>query len=388
MRLVNLSSSSQGSTDNQLIWNALWCTVRIEIVRCQPFRMLDTRQPSARPQLAIIADDLTGALDAAAPFAGRGLATIVVADLADLGPALAEAPDILSVSTQSRELAPDAAAERVARVAGALPAGLRLFKKIDSRLKGNIEAELSALPAERLLVLPAIPEFGRIVRDGSLSGFGVDTPIPVAAALGRHAGRSTVPDTLSGEDMAGALAAADGALLVGARGLAEALAGMLSDTLVACAVPPGMRLSMVVGSRDPITLAQVNALREGHSGLCYIPAPNGDAPAHSVWEEAGRLTLLQAVPGDAPATGEAVVSALAESLCRTCLNGRTMLLLTGGATAAKVLARLGIGRVRLSGEVLPGMPLARAGGFVLITKSGGFGSTEALKLIADAVCGG
>ena len=35
--------------------------------------------------LAILADDLTGACDAAAPFARRGLATVVLLDLASLG---------------------------------------------------------------------------------------------------------------------------------------------------------------------------------------------------------------------------------------------------------------------------------------------------------------
>lgn len=338
-----------------------------------------------RLQLIIIADDLTGALDAAGPFAERGLATTVVADAADLEPALIEAPAILSINTHSREIAPDEAARKVAAVVRALPAGIRLFKKIDSRLKGNIEAELSAIPFERLAMLPAIPEFGRIVRNGQLAGFGVDVPICVVATLGKHAQSAVIPDTESREDMASALSAADGRLLVGARGLAEALARTLPNGPARGGIPPERRVTMVVGSRDPITLSQVQTLREAYPDLLFVAAPNGVAAAEDASSRAPRITVLQAVPGERPATGEAVAAALAKSLRDTCLEGRNMLLLTGGATAAGVLARLGIGRMQLSGELLPGLPIAHTGELTLITKSGGFGAVGALKDVADAV---
>lgn len=347
--------------------------------------MLSTQKSSSRLQLAIIADDLTGALDAAAPFAGRGLATIVVANPSDLEEALAEAPAVLSVSTRSREITPDDAMREVARVVEALPSGVRLFKKVDSRLKGNIEAELSALPSGRLLVLPAIPEFGRVVRGGGLEGFGVEKPVPIAAALGRHAARAAIPDTGTREEMAKALAAAGDALLVGARGLAEAMAATLPEGPVGCDLPPQRRATFVVGSRDPITLAQVEALRRAHPDLLHIEAPNGLADRQNSAGEAPPITLLQAVPGEAPASGKAVAAALAESLCHRCLAGRNMLLLTGGATAETVLEALAIRRMRLFGEFLPGMPVAQAGRLVLITKSGGFGAPDALQCVADAV---
>ena len=63
--------------------------------------------------IAIVADDLTGAPDSAAPFAARGADTRVAAtpDLDRLG---APMPAVLSVSTTSRHLAVQTASDVVA----------------------------------------------------------------------------------------------------------------------------------------------------------------------------------------------------------------------------------------------------------------------------------
>jgi D-threonate/D-erythronate kinase len=334
-------------------------------------------------QLAVVADDLTGALDTAAPFAARGLRTIVVADPSELKDALAENFDVISLTTLSREVEPEEAARRVAEAVVALPPDVRLFKKIDSRMKGNLEAELSALPPQELLVVPGIPEFGRVVRAGKIEGFGVEKPTSVAAALGRFAARALVPDTETREDMARALAAAGGRLLVGARGAAEALATQITGREMPAAMSlPKAPTMMVIGSRDPITLAQVEVLRGAHPHLHYVPAPNGRA----VFDESASrpaLTLLQAVPGEKNASAEEVSAALAESLGRFRADISGILVLTGGATAEKVLNRLKIGRMRLVGEFLPGLPVSQAGELLVLTKSGGFGEADTLKRIAD-----
>ncbi len=47
--------------------------------------------------LVIVADDLTGALDTAAPFAARGLRTEVVLKVAAVAEGLALLPDVLSI---------------------------------------------------------------------------------------------------------------------------------------------------------------------------------------------------------------------------------------------------------------------------------------------------
>ena len=102
--------------------------------------------------LTIIGDDLTGALDASAPFAARGLRVAVALGPEHVAAALATDPDVIAVTTESREISPQAARDAVLRVARALP-DVRILKKVDSRLKGNIEAELSALEFASALAL-------------------------------------------------------------------------------------------------------------------------------------------------------------------------------------------------------------------------------------------
>lgn len=315
-------------------------------------------------RLAIIADDLTGALDAAAPFAGRGLRTCVALSPEALPEAL-EA-EVVAVSTRSREISPDAARAAVELALSALPPGTRIFKKIDSRMKGNIAAELAAIPAKRMLVAPAIPDFGRVVRNGHVQGFGVDTPIAIAPLLGRPA---EIPDTQTEADMA-ALDTED-ALLVGARGLAEALAMRLTGRAATAPKLAGPRGLLVIGSRDPITMAQIAA-----TGIAPTPAPNGMIP-----DTAG--VLVQATPGATVEDPATVAANLARGIMA--LPRPDTLFLTGGATAEAVLSGLGIRTLQLLGECLPGLPVARAGGMTIVAKSGGFGDTNTLARIARMI---
>lgn len=334
----------------------------------------------ARPVLCIIADDLTGALDAAAPFAGRGLSVRVALSPAALPDVLSAGADVVAVNTASREIPEDAAVARVAQVRAALPAGLRIFKKVDSRLKGHVAAELAALGPARLLVAPAIPVFGRIVQAGAVTGFGTQAPIPVAQALGDLADRALIPDTASAGDMQAALLAAPGdALPVGARGLAEALAIRLSGrTTLLPFRPRAARALLVIGSRDPITLAQVAALR-ARGGVDWRAAPDG---ALSDRAPCAALTLVQATDGGGQADGAAVAAALAAAVHPRLTRDARALFLSGGATAEAVLAAMGIGHLLLHGECLPGVPAATADGRIVLTKSGGFGTSDLLSDLA------
>lgn len=104
--------------------------------------------------LAIVADDLTGALDAAAPFASRGLHTEIALTVEAIPGALSEHPQVISVNIGSREMDVVSAQQATAAALAALPPGSRLFKKIDSRLKGHIAAELDIIPFRSALLLP------------------------------------------------------------------------------------------------------------------------------------------------------------------------------------------------------------------------------------------
>jgi uncharacterized protein YgbK (DUF1537 family) len=326
-------------------------------------------------RLAIVADDLTGALDAAAPFAARGLATVVALGVDDLDAALATGADVVGISTDSREISPEAARQVVAECVARLPRGLPIFKKIDSRLKGNIAAELDAIPFSRALVIPAIPAFGRWMRNGRLDGFGVAQPIDIAARLGRHAGSAAIPDIDEQGDIERALASVAHDLPVGARGLAEALAARMAPVAApATEVPITAPVLCVIGSTDPITTGQVERLR-GAMKVAYIAAPDGELP--HILPALGGVTVLQATAGTG-ADPIVVAERLGAAVARLGPLAGATLVLSGGATAQVVLRALGIGILDLRGEALAGLPIARAGGFTIITKSGGFGQPDAL----------
>ena len=124
--------------------------------------------------VAIVADDLTGALDAAAPFAVLGLKTRVLLDFDRVASAAGTNTQVLSLTTESRHLSPHAADERVwnATRAALAHAPRVLLKKIDSTLRGNVADEiLAGLRASGLrhaLIAPAVPRHGRSMRAGEV----------------------------------------------------------------------------------------------------------------------------------------------------------------------------------------------------------------------------
>lgn len=339
--------------------------------------------------LVIIADDLTGALDTAAPFAARKLRTEVALTLDAVARKLGESPDVLSINLASRELAAGETYQLMRRVFAMLPPDIRLFKKVDSRLKGHISVELDAFSYARALVAPAIPAFGRVVRQGHVEGFGVAAPISVAAALGSHADRSSIIDASTDCELQDALAAgeAEGVdLLVGARGLAEALAIKMTGVAEAGLVePPEGPALFVIGSHDPITSAQVERMR-ACEGVSYSAAPNGiiDGPP----PEKSPLTLVQAIDGDRQLAPDEVARNLSTSVHPQLTQQAQTLMLCGGATAEAVLRMMGIDCFRLEGECLPGLGLAYAGKQCIIAKSGGFGEPETLATLAAKLHGG
>jgi len=331
--------------------------------------------------LAIIGDDLTGALDASAPFASRGLAVAVALGPAHVAEALATGPDVIAVTTESRDMPPEGARDAVLQVIRALPA-VRILKKVDSRLKGNIKAELSALEFGSALAAPAIPEFGRIVQDGAVMGFGVDVPIMVRERLGVSAANVAIPDVSTVSEMRAALDAAGEALLIGARGLADVLADRMASSKPRLIERlPGPHALFVLGSRDPITLVQADLLRK-MPGTSYLGAESG--VVREALPDAPRL-LLQAVPGVDTFGPDEVSASLAQAVAPLLRPGFGTALLSGGATASACLRAVGAGVLRVRGECLPGLVVAEWEGVTVITKSGGFGDPRCLTRIATMI---
>jgi uncharacterized protein YgbK (DUF1537 family) len=122
-------------------------------------------------RLGIIADDLTGANDTGVQFSKRGLVTTVLLDTEASRDVMGDA-DVVVINTDSRWIDPNAAYRRVKEAAEVLrSAGIaKVYKKLDSALRGNVGAELDAvmdvLQAKVAFVVPAFPDAGRVTVGG------------------------------------------------------------------------------------------------------------------------------------------------------------------------------------------------------------------------------
>lgn len=298
--------------------------------------------------VALVADDLTGALDAAAPFAGRGLRvkvhrspdTLPAPDGGTDGPsapgsARSGAPlreptgAVLAVSTSSRHLAP-AAARAVVKVAARrlLAWTPRLgFKKIDSTLRGPVPDEVAAAMAafgrRSALVCPAFPAAGRIVRDGEVFVYGeplreteyvrdLRTPAPGESLEALFARVGAVRRLRPGESLPGrpgdgivvadaqtqahldrlaTLVAEHGrdVLAVGSDGLAAGLAHLFGarGRPARIAGGAGRIVLFALGSRAGTTAEQASRLLDANPGLPVVEAPAGRLDAKAAARAAG-----------------------------------------------------------------------------------------------------
>ncbi|MCD8139586.1 MAG: hypothetical protein LUE17_07390 [Planctomycetaceae bacterium] len=369
---------------------------------------------------AVLADDMTGAGDAGVHFAAAGLRTALALDPARIAAALAD-HDVVSLSTESRFLQPDAAAEGVAAaVRSCRAAGVtHYFKKIDSTLRGNLAAELSTAlresGGEAVLLCPAMPKTGRTVVGGVLLVDGVPvvetelgrdpfTPVPhsrislllpgfvsidialdeVRAGVASVAARmdalvdagctAIVADAVRDDDLA-ILAAAlrlcgRSILPAGAGGFAEAVAGAPRSA----AGPDAMgRLLAVVGSLTSAASAQIaHALdRDLYTALSIdmdraLADPDRElarlADAAAGAGDGDLLIANTAVPRRADALDRSLglrAAAFFGAAARTVAAraGCTRLYVTGGSTAVAVADALGLDAITLVRECMPGVVL-------------------------------
>jgi D-threonate/D-erythronate kinase len=241
----------------------------------------------------------------------------------------------------------------------------------------------------RALVAPAIPAQGRITENGRLVGAGIATPIDIAARFSGSGCDLSIPDTRNDDDMDAALAwfgEGPSRLLVGAAGLAAALARHLAPggsgpVLEAFAAP----MLLAIGSRDPITLAQVDALRARRS-VAEVKAPGGCIAGPRPTDGVVLLQLVQGgTEGHASEVGARFARTAADLLHEA---GTRTLFACGGETADGILGELAAGVLMVEGELLPGVPVSRmsASGRALrlVTKSGGFGGADTLIAVVDA----
>ena len=381
----------------------------------------------------IIADDLTGACDTGALYAGRGPVGVFVA------PELPGSDwEAAVVDTETRALPAAQAARAVRQVASVMSgrlAGRTVFKKIDSTCRGPIAAELDALVAgmgaRAALVCPAFPALGRTIVDGRLSVHGVpahesavgqdpDYPGATSSLLDILAQGSTLPisllpleevrgsrdrlwrtvgerrglvaaDALTDADLdalAGAACGHAGVFLAGSAGLARAAAAASGQAT--CIVPmpkPGAWL-VVAGSRHPATRAQLARLEaSGVVGVTVDEASEADSTRVIAALLAGRPAFVAS--GDAPQEPRLQVADRLASLVRVILAQvvPALVVLTGGETAIAVMRALHARRLELDGAPAPGLALGRlvADDFTplpVLTKAGGFGAPDLFASLA------
>jgi uncharacterized protein YgbK (DUF1537 family) len=135
------------------------------------------------PRWLILADDLTGAADTAIAFARRRLPAKVV--WGDSRPQDHVDTVALAYDLATRELDAPAAARRHGEVLRKfLIPGMRVFKKVDSTLRGHPAEEIAAMldvlladtPRVRVVMAPSFPATGRTVRGGDVHVHGIPLP--------------------------------------------------------------------------------------------------------------------------------------------------------------------------------------------------------------------
>lgn len=355
-----------------------------------------------------LADDLSGALDAAAAFhhAGR---SVTVALSCDDWPE----PDgaVLGLTTETRNLRPVAAAARIAAtLAEAQARGARLvYKKIDSTLRGPIGAEVAALcaalPQVRVLFCPANPPAGRTVRDGVLrvhgvpvaeTDFGRDPANPVRTSAVREllGGAATervwIADAETEADLAGAIERMEAAgqpwVGVGSGALAKALAARRSSR--ERGAPPvwdGPRSGpalFVCGSAHPVNRPQAAELARAtgwisHEVKVSEPGASVAEVEASVRARGGAILRIEAPRAASEAALRAITATASRVVHRA---GITRLFVTGGETAFALGTALGLRRLQFGAEIEPGLSISvgEAGGRRMIwaVKPGGFGDVQ------------
>jgi uncharacterized protein YgbK (DUF1537 family) len=373
-------------------------------------------------QLIIVADDLTGAADSAA----RGHAAGLSAEIWLQPPLFPANADLVALTSDSRHLPADIAAQQVRATVAAMPMPHApvWYKKIDSTLRGHLGAEISAMLAaltkEHAVIAPAFPAQHRGLRAGMLvaeqaaAGLHLPTMLagygPVAAfglaavrqgsdrlahALRQAAAqaRLLVFDALTDADLAIVAAAAEralpNALLCGSAGLAAILAARLAPA----ADHPDERAAAV---RGPLLIVVGSASTRAHEQIAFLRS-SGQYAAYQIGDtiEPGGRDLLLHLPELGPqaaldsAASRRVSEALAEQAHTIVQRERPgLLVLVGGDTAIAVLARLGIDSLRVMRELLPGVPLAygrdRTGSlYTLALKAGSHGDAAALGTIVQ-----
>lgn len=352
---------------------------------------------SVQSPLTILADDLTGACDAAVAFT-----PVCHSVRVHINSETSSAGWIQAITTESRDLRATEAEARILNVASRLPSHTELFKKIDSVFRGNTATEIAATLRhahfDLAVIAPAYPALGRTVIKGvlninddvsagrtlrltdlladagcSLTLLPLNLPANEFAAALRTSLSKRKPailcDATSQEDLArivsGARSLNNRILWIGSSGLAHALAAEFPPLKSNRATHPRAGHTIFfIGSTHPVTRAQIDHLL-----------------SHTARTRA--MTLFPVVLGETTADDIRRVTATHDPTEIGCL------FMTGGDTAHFICRVLDIHALHLEREFAPGVPLAMAeggpfDGVPVVLKSGGFGEPDLFCRLLEA----
>ena len=387
-------------------------------------------------QLFIIADDFTGALDAAIPFGQAGIPAVVFRGAEVPWSSLPEDTQVVSVNIASRHLPPEQAGQLCADAArDALAHGVPLLmKKTDSALRGNIGSELAALMysggGHPLYFLPAFPAAGRTTCDGiqywngvpvAETAYGRDPFNPVmtsevAAVIARQSAlpiqllrpHDPIPAQTNTIYIADASEDADlvrfctglpdqsqPLLLAGCAVLAAALAETWSGKPSRHQRASIHHLLVVSGSLHPVSRSQIRSA--ANSGIpLYTLNPSDEDQSHLVTDvaealRASPIVLVETtgnadVPGSPSDCSDRIAAAAAEILLHS--GNDTALAVFGGDTLLSIASLYLQDGFHPESELASGIPVTRAERkdgvpITIVSKSGGFGAVDIVDQIAD-----
>ncbi|SNS91743.1 four-carbon acid sugar kinase family protein [Rhodococcoides kyotonense] len=377
---------------------------------------------NARPDLLILADDLSGAAECAAVFLRREV------DLAiDIDTLQSEA-DVRVVDLGTRIMSGADASARLAATLDGLPARVSVLKKIDSMLRGNIGPEVEALAATGpVVVAAALPVLNRVVVDGVLHiddvplhlsgrwGMELATPpksvgdmftgaatVTLAAGVGESelraalaSGAIAVCDASTDADLDAVVAAASavpGVRLVGTSALAAAVARTFPEASTDTSNREPAPALVVVGTAEAVAVEQVRRLER--AGACHVQVDIDDLVNARTNPDTVRSALADGVavltvsgPVD-PSRASSVAAALGD-LVAAVVRGRSVgLVLTGGETARRVIDALGVSTMEPIAEVHHGAVVSRTpDGSLIATRPGSFGDHDSLISMSNYLRG-
>jgi uncharacterized protein YgbK (DUF1537 family) len=345
------------------------------------------------PTLRLIADDLTGTLDAAAGLTGLcGTIPVVWPEILP-----DRASSSLAIDSGTRERGAEAAVRITGSLFPLLDGADIAFKKLDSLMRGPWAAELAVTVKaggwRRCIVAPAFPYQGRVTVEGRQEAKRTDSWFPVSADIaqvlceaGLPAHRALVADgpvdgvavydARTDDDLA-AIAAlqSNGSLLwCGSGGLAAALARGARP-------PRDSRLEGPVlglfGSDREEAEAQLAAC-----GPQRLVLPHGSRHHDLIMDRLARdgAVLASLELPDGTARG-AAAGRIAEAFARLTegISRPGSLLAAGGETLKALCVALSVECLDVTGEIAPGLPRStlRGGqwdGLPVVSKSGAFGT--------------